>query len=134
MEAALASYKNAAEIDPENAWTAFDMAGVLNRMGRLDEAKLAYGSALERNGAIVGAYRGLARIAREQGEVDVAFHHLQRAHEQAPDDVWLSYDLGRAAIESGRADVAEGVFEAMVAKDGANAPALKELARLSVEA
>ena len=130
LEAALASYKNAAEIDPENAWTAFDMAGVLNRMGRLDEAKLAYGSALERNGAIVGAYRGLARIAREQGEVDVAFHHLQRAHEQAPDDVWLSYDLGRAAIESGRADVAEGVFEAMVAKDGANAPALKELARL----
>lgn len=88
--------------------TLYNRAGVLRRMGRIDEAMAAFQQALDLDGAFVSAYAGLAMCHYDRGRLEAAQKNLE--HAVALDARFAEgwYDLGlvlarRARFEAARA-------------------------------
>ena len=75
---ALAAYRRATELDPDNAWGWNHLGRLLRRVGALDEAEAAYlkvkasGEAKDNQALIATAYGNLGIIYRIRGDLDQA--------------------------------------------------------------
>jgi Flp pilus assembly protein TadD len=94
LATAVGIYRRAASIDT-HAVAPFVAAGnTLAEMGKVDEAVVAYNSALARNGSDPEALRGLARTYLMSGKPELAGRVLSVAYKAAPNDPKLLELIG----------------------------------------
>jgi cytochrome c-type biogenesis protein CcmH len=101
------------------------LAPVLARLGRFDEAVLAYHNSITYNGDSAERRADLGEaIAAAAGGVitSEAKAEFERAITQNADEVKASYFLGLAAEQDGRAAEAASIWRTMLAKAPADAP------------
>jgi cytochrome c-type biogenesis protein CcmH len=101
------------------------LAPVLARLGRFDEAVLAYHNSITYNGDSAERRADLGEaIAAAAGGVitSEAKAEFERAIAQNADEVKASYFLGLAAEQDGRAAEAASIWRTMLAKAPADAP------------
>jgi len=100
-----------------DAWMAHNNLGsVLQRSGRLDEARAAYTRALELNPHFAQAHANLGALARLKGQLDEARQHYEEALRIDPQYPTAHYNLGNLYKDQGRyAEAQEAYRRALVA-------------------
>ena len=101
------------------------LAPVLVRLGRFDDATLAYRNAIKFAGDTAQRRAGLgeALVAAANGVVTAeAKDEFERAMELDPDEAKASYFLGLAAEQDGRPKDAAKIWQALLAKAPQDAP------------
>jgi len=93
---AVALYRRAAVIDPSVPAPFVAVGNTLMEMGQIDEAVLAYKSALDRVANDPEALRGLAKAYLRTGRPELAGAPLSAAYRQTPDDPKLLQLIGVA--------------------------------------
>ena len=91
---AISVFRRAAEIEPRAAAPFVGIGDTLLTIGAVNEAILAYNSALARDGGDLSAERGLAKAYLQTGRPELAAVPLSRALAQSPDDPKLLMLLG----------------------------------------
>ncbi|WP_152044595.1 tetratricopeptide repeat protein [Aureimonas psammosilenae] len=89
------------ERHPGFAPALLERADNLSRLGRAEDARSILARHLVRDPASIDAYRGLARIARGEGDGASAVRHLRAAFALKADDPILALDLASALRASG---------------------------------
>jgi tetratricopeptide (TPR) repeat protein len=102
LEAALADYDIAMEIDDDLADHYFNRGGILRRLGRIREAIADYQNVLRFEPPFPEVYYNLGDAWLELGDADTALAHFGRALELDPD--YAAARLGRATVLAGRDD------------------------------
>ena len=119
LDAAVAAYMQAAELDPSAAGVWSELAALYARRSQPDEAIAAGNAALERDPDDRDAHRilGLVYAARagsqdgpEQADVELAAEHLERARNPLLPDAGLYLTLGRLYVTTGQTDNAIDVL------------------------
>ncbi|HEV8392147.1 MAG TPA: tetratricopeptide repeat protein, partial [Dongiaceae bacterium] len=85
FETALADFRRTTELAPDASLGPRRQGDMLRALGRLDEAKAAYGQALDRDRDDVEAHYGLALTLQDQGKLDEALGHIDRVIALAAD-------------------------------------------------
>ncbi|AGY58171.1 tetratricopeptide repeat protein [Gloeobacter kilaueensis] len=93
----------------------FDLGLVLHRQGRLAEAIVRYGQALDFQADYVEAHFALGLALQAQGNLDGAIDHLQRAIELRSYYTDAHFALGTALHEKGRLKEAVAAYERVLA-------------------
>jgi Flp pilus assembly protein TadD len=107
---AVSVFRRAAEIEP-NAPAPFVAAGdTLLAAGAVNEAILAYNSALARDGSNLPAQLGLAKADLETGRPELALVPLSKAAAQSPDNPRLLVLLGVTEDFTGRHQQAQAYY------------------------
>jgi Flp pilus assembly protein TadD len=114
---AVSVFRRAAEIEPFVPAPFVAIGDTLLGAGAVNEAILAYNSALARDATCLPALRGLARAYLETGRPQLALVPLEKAAVQGPDDPQLLVLLGAAEDFSGhhrqaQADYRRGLVRA----------------------
>jgi tetratricopeptide (TPR) repeat protein len=100
-EPALQSYQRAAELSPRNPTLQYQMAVVLERLSRMDEA-IAVIEALHRwDAQYAPSHRRLADWYRQQGEMTKAIASASAGRALAPRDITQSLVLGQVLVDNG---------------------------------
>lgn len=99
---ALGVFRRAAEIQPGNPAPFVAIGDTLLATGQVNEAILAYNSALVRDAGDLSALRGLAKADLETGRPELALVPLAKAAAQSPDNPHLLVLRGVAEDWSGR--------------------------------
>lgn len=100
-EPALESYQRAAELRPRNPILQYQMAVVLERLSRMDEA-IAVIEALHRwDARYAPSHRRLADWYRQQGEMAKAIASASAGRALAPRDITQSLVLGQILVDNG---------------------------------
>jgi tetratricopeptide (TPR) repeat protein len=103
-DAAIAQYRSALAKDPRDVATHFQLAVVLRRVRKFDDA----GTELDRVAAVDKDYPGLSLerglLYEESGDVDKAIDQFKAALAKAPDDPDLQLRVGSAYVMVGRPD------------------------------
>ncbi len=89
---------------PQGANIKLDLADVLARVGRWDEAATLYRDTLALPALQVKALRGLGVLRRKQGDFERSERYLRKGLELAPDHTDLYSDLGRTLTLAARYD------------------------------
>lgn len=93
-DAALTSYRLALRDRPNDPRILQDMAIVLSKIGRLDDAIRHYRQALEADQTLPGAHYGLGFLLLRRGDAGAATDHLKRFLEHPPRgadaDKWIT--------------------------------------------
>lgn len=106
-EEALAHYRRALELDPNDELGQTNLAVVLTREGRLAEAAEFYSGALKRNPENATAQYCLASILAKSGQVEQALPHFREALRLKPGDPYGHYNFGIMLLTMSRFDEAE---------------------------
>ncbi len=110
LATAVGIYRRAAEMDP-HATAPFVAAGnTLLEMGQVNEAIVAYNSALQRNGQDPEALRGLARAYLSSGKPQLAGQPLSVAYRVTPNDPKLLELIGVADDFTGQHEEAQARY------------------------
>lgn len=99
---ALGVFRRAAEIEPGQPAPFVAIGDTLLAIGAVNEAILAYNSALARDGVDLAAQLGLAKAYLETGRPELALEPLSNAIAERPDDPKLLLALGVAKDLTGR--------------------------------
>ncbi|HTQ47227.1 MAG TPA: tetratricopeptide repeat protein [Polyangiaceae bacterium] len=103
-DAAITQYRSALAKDPHDVATHFQLAVVLRRVRKFDDA----GTELDRVAAVDKDYPGLSLerglLYEESGDVDKAIDQFKAALAKAPDDPDLQLRVGSAYVMVGRPD------------------------------
>ncbi len=126
-EAALASFRVAAELLPDDPWFALDVGDAFVALGRHDEAAASFAATAARNPRFAEAWRRLARLARLRGDREAELSHWRRVAVLDPGVGEL--DLADALLERGETGAAETIAARFLARRGAHARALRMLGR-----
>lgn len=100
------------------------------QLDRLDDARAAYGRALEEDLSFHVAHRDLAEIAFKQGDTTTAVAELALAAQLRPGDAGTRLLYGDALAVTGRHDEAETEYQAAIAAEPYFALPYFQLARL----
>jgi tetratricopeptide (TPR) repeat protein len=103
---ALAEWKKAVELNPEEAKAHFNLALALERKGQLEEAITEYQKAIESDPENASAYINLAVDLARTGKPDEAIDRLEKCVAISPDNAKAQSNLGALLIEKGRFDEA----------------------------
>lgn len=110
LATAVGIYRRAASLDPR-ATAPFVAAGnSLLEMNKINEAIVAYNSALDRNGGDAEALRGLARAYLMTGKAELAGHPLAVAYKETPNDPKLLELIGVADDFAGQHEEAQARY------------------------
>ena len=112
--AAVAEWRKALELDPEDAKANNNLGLGLTRDGRLDEAIPHFEKAVEGDPRFAEAYNNLGIARAQKGQVEEAIRHFQKAVELEPDYGSAHNNLGAALLQSGRIDEAIPHFQKAV--------------------
>ncbi len=107
---AVAIFRRAAEIEPRAAAPFVGLGDTLIATGAVDEAILAYNSALARDGGNLPAELGLARAYLQTGRPELAQVPLSRALANNPNDPKLLVLLGLTQDVEGRHQQAQAYY------------------------
>ena len=134
-EAAIAAWRSALELNPDDARANNNLGFALARQGRLAESIACWERALKANDQIpevrqnlVGALENLGVEWLRKGDVDEAMPHLRRAAELDPQDAAGQYNLGLALLRKSRFDEAIERFQKALALDPKDAQTHNDLA------
>ncbi|HVA33041.1 MAG TPA: tetratricopeptide repeat protein [Candidatus Baltobacteraceae bacterium] len=111
----------------------FERARLLDRLGRLDEARLAYVEILQRDAAHFGALNNLGMLLFAAGRRDEAFTCFNAVVAKHPRNPIGHANLGLVLLRGGEAQLAREHYELAVQLDPANAENRRGLA-LALEA
>ena len=107
---------------PDDFWVNFELGHLLRK--RDPAAAIGYfraAQALRRDAAVVQL--SLGNVFRNQGQLENAIHHLERAVQNDPSHPWMWNDLGLALLEKGRTVEAADCFIKSVALEPSDAGA-----------
>jgi len=107
---AVAVFRRAAEIEPRLPEPFVAIGGTLLALGAVNEAILAYNSALARDGRYLPALRGLAKAYVETGRSELALAPLNQGLAVSPDDPKLLVLLGVVKDVEGEHQQAEAYY------------------------
>ncbi len=128
-DGALAHYRQALAMDPNDAASHFRLAGLLRRMKKFDEA----GAELEKVQAIDKDYPGLSLerglLYEQAGDVAKAMEQFKAALAKAPEDPDLQLRVGEAYVAIGRPDDAVAMLKKVIEKRAGSAEAHHFLGR-----
>lgn len=113
-EAAIAEYRQAVALDPQNALAYSALGEVYDQQGKLDEAATAFKQALALAES-AALHAQLAGVYRRQGDLAAATAEYERAVALDPQDWQSRLQLGRLYSEMGQLDRAEEHFRAALA-------------------
>jgi len=118
LDAAAASYRDAARIAPDRALPYVGLGGVLARLGRTDDSLGAYAAALERSPEDEGAMQGRADVLSALGRRAEAAETLDRLAATLERDGRIAdaCDVARRALELAESRGRRGQVEDLVAK------------------
>jgi tetratricopeptide (TPR) repeat protein len=122
LDVADAHLAAALRLNPDYAEAHNNLGGVLQRRGRLEEARREHEQAFRLNPDLVEALYNVALCEQALGRVDDAIAHYTEAVRRQPDYVQAHYNLGTALQAAGRLDEAAAAYRAALAI----APALGE--------
>jgi Flp pilus assembly protein TadD len=108
---AVAVFRRAAEIEPRAAAPFVGIGDALLATGAVNEAILAYNSALARDDSDLPAERGLAKAYLETGRPELALTPLSRALADNPDNPKLLMLLGVTQDIAGRHQQAQAYYQ-----------------------
>lgn len=132
QEVMLVAQRNA-QLDPKNPGPHYAMGYILEEAGKVDEAALAYQSALRRDPNFEPAIAGLADINFEMsgGRIDGQTMKLyQQAFALKPDDVRLGYMIGIGEWQAGEPNAAKALWGDLEAKSDPDGAVLRPLAQV----
>jgi tetratricopeptide (TPR) repeat protein len=112
--AAMAQWRKALELDPEDARANYNLGLNLAGDGRLDEAIPYFQKAVEGDPKFAEAYNDLGVALMQSGKVEEAIRHFQKAAELVPDYGNAYNNLGAALLRGGRIDEAILQFQKAV--------------------
>jgi Flp pilus assembly protein TadD len=107
---ALGLYRRAATLDPRATAPFVAIGNTLIEMGQVNEAIVAYNSALARSPTDPEALRGLARAYLMTGKTELAGQPLSTAFKQTPDDPKLLQLIGVADDFAGQHEEAQARY------------------------
>jgi tetratricopeptide (TPR) repeat protein len=107
---AIAAYRRALDIDPDNLDTDRGLANALLADGQLDEAQKILTTIVTAEPQDAQSQIHLSEIQRRQGHYDAALATLEKAKPLAPDSLELSYNEALIYDSLGRYDEATGVL------------------------
>jgi tetratricopeptide (TPR) repeat protein len=107
---AIAAYRRALDIDPDNLDTDRGLANALLTDGQLDEAQKILTTIVTAEPQDAQSQIHLSEIQRRQGHYDAALATLEKAKPLAPDSLELSYNEALIYDSLGRYDEATGVL------------------------
>ena len=110
-EAAIAEWKKALELNPEDAKARTNLGHVLVRAGKSGEAIEQYRKALEFNPEYTEAHNNLGVALAARGQLEEAIAHYQKALEVNPDSAESHTNLGVALAARGQLDKAVVHFQ-----------------------
>jgi tetratricopeptide (TPR) repeat protein len=118
LDAAAAAYHEAARIAPDRALPYVGLGGVLTRLGKSDDALVAYAAALERAPSDEGAMHGRADVLAAMGRRAEAADTLDRLAELLERDgrVADACDVARRSLELAESRGRRGHVENLVSR------------------
>ena len=124
LDAAAAAYREASRIAPDRALPYVGLGGVLDRLGRADDALAAYGFALDRAPTDEGAMNGRADVLSALGRRAEAAETLDRLAAILEGDGRLpaACDVARRALELAESRGRRRQVESLVGRLEATAP------------
>jgi tetratricopeptide (TPR) repeat protein len=138
IDAAVASFTRAAQLDPTAADIWAELAGLYARRSEAESAIEAATAALERESDNIEAHRILglvyaarvgARTGGDEADLDRAIEHLERARKPLSPDPALYLTLGRLYLTTENADQAISILEEVIDAEPQFADALALLAQ-----
>lgn len=112
----------AVEIDPEYAEGHYNLANVLDELGKPDQAIASFQRAIKLNPDYAKAHYNLGIIFKEQNKLDDATESFQRAIACDPNYAKAHNNLGMVFKEQGKLDEALASFQKAIACDPRCAP------------
>ncbi len=100
----MSHYQLAVDCDPENAQAHHNLATLLHRRGKIDEAIDQYGLAIRANPRYFNAHVHLGQLFQEQGRLDEAIEEFQKALALHPDNDEIRRRLDRAISDRAISD------------------------------
>jgi superkiller protein 3 len=107
VDLALAAFRTAIEVDPENAQAWTNLGAVLTALGDAEGAQGAFEEALRLDPADPKAHYNLGTLLARQGDDEAAIPHYEAALAADPDLVGCHFNLANALRRRGRLDEAE---------------------------
>jgi tetratricopeptide (TPR) repeat protein len=111
---AIAAYKRAADMDPDDARTLGALAQAFLADGQSEEALKAYKQLSQADPEDAGALVHISEIQRRQGKYEEALATVKKALKKDPDSLEAGYNEGLLLDVLGRYDEAAQVYEHMV--------------------
>ena len=111
---AVASYKRAADMDPEDARTLGALAQALLNDNQLDEALKVYKQITSADPEDAATLVHISEILRRQGKYDEALNTVKKALKKDPDSLEAGYNEGLLLDVLGRYEESAQVYEHMV--------------------
>lgn len=111
---AVAAYKRAADMDPEDARTLGALAQALLNDGQLEEALKVYNQIATADPEDAGTLVHIGEILRRQGKYEEALATVKKAVKKDPDSLEAGYNEGLLLDVLGRYDESAQVYEHMV--------------------
>ncbi len=99
--AAIASYKSAIEIEPQNAATHYQMGVALRGLGDLKAAIESYKQALKIKPDYAAAYNNMGKAQKDTGDTAAAIDSYKQAIKIKPDYAQAYNNMGNALYEKG---------------------------------
>jgi tetratricopeptide (TPR) repeat protein len=123
LDRALAAYRYAALLEPDNVYWQISIASVIARQGDLVTAQVLYEQATQVYPQSAAAWHALAlfTVEHEIQIEDVGLFAALQASSLAPDDPLIMDTLARAFYLTGQYDAAETIFLQAIARDPQNA-------------
>lgn len=106
--AALAEWRKAVEMDPDDGKARYHLAYALDQQGQLDEAVAQYRKAVEFDPNNAAAYSSLAIALTRTGKLEDGIESCRKSLEIDPKNPIAEGNLAAALIEAGRAEEALG--------------------------
>lgn len=133
VPAALATYRKALEVAPDDPRILAAMGLALRRVGRADQAVAALRRALELDPQLALVRVNLGTALQEAGRVREAALVLQEAMQQEPYEPLAYFSMGNLLLRAGRPDQAERYYERAVELDASLDRGWFYLARARIE-
>lgn len=105
-EESMASYKEAARLDPQSAYPHYFLAQIHQRANHLEMAIKEYKEAVRLNAAYVPARTNLGVAYQEQGRLEMAIKEYREVIKLQPNDPLAHANLGCALAEQGKMEPA----------------------------
>ncbi|MBZ5620283.1 MAG: tetratricopeptide repeat protein [Acidobacteriia bacterium] len=134
-EAAIAAWRSALELNPDDARANNNLGFALARLGKLTEAIACWETALRANDQfrevrenLAQALENLGVAALQKGSVDEALPLLRRAAQLNPQDAANQYNLGLALLRKSSVDEAIAQFQKALVLDPRDAQTHNDMA------